>query len=472
MNLSIGQSSLQHNESAPTSAGQSGSNFANPGALAECQKRALPVMQVKPTHSMLAAKDDTLTTKESKSLSEYIVQHCHSLRNLIAATKPQSDIPWSGISPSPENLLDAAEQRLLSRNELDTMQQYIQQQTDITINGQSFKLETLPKDTPLFYQFYCLDQDQKTEVDHVSMRIFRNNCIIEPSRPAIILIHNDLINETVHSQLRQLEEEFENVHVVDVSLLLTGWSPIYGMTITQEKVSDGRLKLMVDGRECKLANIYLGDSKVREYMRHSDIMDILQSVAMFHCDEVHELAGIRTNGPRGCIKIDFDTELEAPIDEIKCPNGFSAFVIDRIDRNSGAGNNELTHSLGVENSLIAVTRPKHRIMAESVCPCPGGIFSNYCNAVRRSFLLPSPRPVYDVKHVTPTRDGIHSLKMLCDVAEREQIAGKINDDQPLSISFNTSTSWKQKIAFPLGCIKADQSRVWGVRSWLKPASTS
>ncbi|WOG28478.1 hypothetical protein [Endozoicomonas sp. 8E] len=51
------------------------------------------------------------------------------------------------------------------------------------------------------------------------------------------------------------------------------------------------------------------------------------------------------------------------------------------------------------------------------------------------------------------------------VIDKEQIAGEIDPAQQLSISFRTSFSWKQKIAFPLTGIKADQSRVRDISSW-------
>ncbi|WP_257275779.1 hypothetical protein [Endozoicomonas sp. SESOKO4] len=60
--------------------------------------------------------------------------------------------PQPEVSLLPENLLDAAEQRLLSIAELDEMQRHIRLQTNVTINGKPCELETLPDDTPLFYQ--------------------------------------------------------------------------------------------------------------------------------------------------------------------------------------------------------------------------------------------------------------------------------------------------------------------------------
>ena len=141
----------------------------------------------------------------------------------------------------------------MSITELDKMQRHIRLQTDITINGKPCELETLPDDTPLFYQFYC--QNQKSSIDDESIRIFSNNCVIEKSRAAVILINNDLINETVAAQVRQLEQTFENVHAVDVSKLLTADS-VAGMKITQDKSMEGQFYLEVDARACTLEDVY------------------------------------------------------------------------------------------------------------------------------------------------------------------------------------------------------------------------
>ena len=463
MNNPIGQSHHHHSESAVTPANQSGSSISNPGATADNQDRDLPVSHIEPMDLMVVANVSSLPVEESKSLSEYIIQHCHSLRNLSVVIKPQAVVPSSGVSLSPENLLDAAEKRLLSIDELDEMHRYIQQQTEITINGKRFEMETLPEDTPLFYQFYCFDQ--QACIDDKSLGIFRGNCRVDP-RPAIILTNKELMNEQVASQTGELEKEFENVHVVDVSLLLK--HRIHGIEITQRKDRNGRLILRVDASECTMKDIFSGgDSKVREYSTHSNILDIFQFVAMYHCDKVGELAKIQTYS-RGCIKIDFDTELMAPIGTLQCPNGLRAYVADMINWKRGTRNNELTHSLGVENSIVAVTRPEHPIMAESVIPSTD-IFGNYIDAVRKSFNLPHSVPAYDVQRVTPTRDGTDLLKLMCNKVEKGEvarmIARKIHYGHQLRISFDTSTSWMQKIAFPISNIKADQSRVWGVCSW-------
>ena len=463
MNNSIKESGYRHNNAAVLLADQSGSNISNLSTQSDISKIDLPIKNIDQKNLLAAANDNTLTATESKSLNGYVVQHCHSLRNLLALTKPQPYLSLSRLSLSPDNLLVTAEQRLLSIDELDEMHRYIQQQTDITVNGKRFELETLPEDTPLFYQFYCLDQ--KARIDDKSLGIFRNNCRVD-SRAAIILTNKALMNEQVAAQTGELEKEFENVHVVDVSLLLK--HRIHGIEITQRRDRNGRLILTVDASECTMKDRFsAGDSKVREYSTNSNILDIFQFVAMYHCDKVGELAKIQTYS-RGCIKIDFDTELTAPIGALQCPNGFRAYVADMINWKRGTRNNELTHSLGVENGILAVTRPEHLIMAESVIPSTD-VFGNYIDAVRKSFNLPHSVPAYDVQRVTPTRDGTDLLKLMCNKVEKGEvarmIARKIHYGHQLRISFDTSTSWMQKIAFPLSSTKADQSRVWGVCSW-------
>ena len=460
MNNPIGHSHYHLCESTATSADQSDSSISIPDAKADNQKQALPVSHVLPAHLIAAANDNTLTAKESKSLSEYVVQYCHSLRNFVAVTKPQAGVPSSGVSLLPENLLDAAENRLLSLDELDEMHRYFQQQTDITFNGKRFELETLPEDTPLFYQKACIDDR--------SLRIFRDNCMVDP-RPAIILTNKDLMNEKVAWQTGELEKGFENVYVVDVSLLLK--HRIHGIEITQLKSSDGRVGLRVDGSKGNLSSLSSCGRMVRTYESRSNIMDIFQFASMYHCDEVRKLAGIETKS-KGCIKIDFDTELIAPIGALKCLGGFSTLVLDDIKRKYDDRTNELIHYLRVENGLVAVTRPKHPIMAESVCPNPW-IFTNFSKAVSKLYNLSyADIQSYGVKQVTPTVDAIDSLKILCDLGTEDVIASEIDVSQQLSIGFDTRTSWKQKVAFPLSSIKADQSRVWGVRSWSKQTSTS
>ncbi|MBO9483345.1 hypothetical protein [Salinisphaera sp. G21_0] len=455
MDIPIGQSGYHHN-STVTLAGQSDANLSYSGEQRDNQKKGTPVCQAVPVTPMVAASDNALI-KQNKSLSEYIAQHCHSLRNLIAVTTPQTE-----VSLLPENLLYTSEQRLLSIAELDEMQRHISLQTDITINGKRYKLETLPDDTPLFYQFYC--RDQKASIDDESIRIFQNNCLIEQSRAAIILINNDLINKTVAAQVRQLEQTVKNVRVVDVAKLLPE-GDVAGIKVTQNM--EDQFYLELDARVCTLKQHYFTDGRIRTYSSFHDIMDILQFVAMYHCDKVCELAGIKTNS-RGCIKIDWDMELIAPIGTVKCPDGISTFVMDRIQRTDDAGNNELIHTLRSENSLVAVTRPQHPIMAESVCPYPASIFCQFSGAINQSFSQSLHSPDYDVKQFTIKGDGeINSLKMLCRLKDREKIAGNIDPAQQLSLSYNPRDSWKQKIAFPLTGIKADQSRVRGISSWQK-----
>lgn len=464
MNNPIGQTCYQQNETAVIYTGQSGLNITNTGIHADNQKQDTPVSQTEPTNSIMAPRDNALTTKPSKSLSEYVAQHCHSFRNLVAAPQPDESLPV--VSLSPENLLNAAQQRLLSVPELNKMQHYIGQQNHITVNGKRFELETLPADTPFFYQFYCLNQ--KACIDDESMRIFRNNCTIEKSRPAIILINKELINDKVTEQVRQLETEFEHVHVVDMSFLL-GLYEVSGISIKQVRTADGQFYLIVNGERCTLDNQSLSDGAERVYNSNSDILDILQFVSMYHCNHICDAAGVKSGG---CLKIDLDMELNEPLGRLKCPNGFSSFVLDRVYRKSGASNNQLVHTLNVENSLVAVTRPRHPILAKSVCPHPRSIFCNFTIAVRTSFDPPTPFSAYDVEQVNLTGDETNLLKMLCKVNKRDEIAGQIDTCQQLSISFNTCSSWKQIVAIPLNGIKADQSRVRGVSSWQDKTSLS
>ena len=464
MNTSTGQSCYQKTPNLSPLAGELSLSFPHSGAQTDNQEKDIPVRQAEPTHSIEAVSDNQKAIKERKSLNEYIAQYCHSLRNIVSESTTGTKLSQSETSLLPEELLDSAEQRLLSVDELVEMQQHIQQKTELTVNGQLFKLETLPEDTPLFYQFYCLEQGEGVSIDDKSLSIFRGNCRIEWKRPAIILFNSKLISEVVYSQIIQLKEEFENVSIVDVSLLLYSYT-IHGMGISQSKTRDGQLILTIDGRECTLKDKVLVDSKVRNYSSNHDILDIFQFVAMYHCDIVLELAEIKTNS-KGCIKFDFDTELIAPIGTIQCVNGISGLVTDRFIRKNSSENNDVIHSLEFENSLLAVAGPKNRIMAESVCPTPG-IFRNFTRAIKKSFKEPASAPAYEVKQVTPSRDGINSLKMLCKQADREKVAGMIDANQPLNISFDKHTSWRQKVAISLKSIKADQSRIWGVCSWLK-----
>ena len=467
MNISIRQSCYQRTQNSTPLVSEQRSNVSHSIAQTDDQEKDIPVRQAEPTHSIAAVSDTQQVINERKSLNEYIAQYCHSLRNIVSESTSVTKSSRSETALSPEELLDSAEKRLLSVDELKEMQQRIQQKTELIINGQIFKLETLPEDTPLFYQFYCLEQG--VSIDDKSLGIFRKNCRIEGKRPAIILFNSELISEVVYSQITQLKEEFENVSIVDVSLLLSPYS-IHGIAISQSKTRDGQLILRIDGGECTLKDKILGDSKVRNYSSNNDILDVFQSVAMYHCDQVLELAKVKTNS-RGCIKLDFDTELIAPIGTIQCVNGIGGLVTDRFIRGNSTENNDVIHSLEFENSLLAVAEPKNRIMAESVCPTPG-IFRNFTRAVKKSFKEPASAPAYDVKQVTPSRDGINSLKMLCKLVDREKVADMIDVDQPLNISFDKRTSWRQKVAIPLKSIKADQSRVWGVRSWEKQAPTS
>lgn len=492
MNTSIKQCFNQVTKSSTALAGESSSSFLPSGALPVVQKKDDPVRQVKPINSMAAAADYTFATTERNSLCQYIVNYCHSFRNLAPTREPQTDTEmsppnWTGTEPStsskniapqgeesfsgfsvpPENLLQEAHQRLLSIHEMDEMQHQIRQQTEIEINGKHFELETLPEDTPFFYQFYCLHKDKEVVIDDNSLSIFRKNCDIEQFRPIVILMNNELINQKVAAQIRQLKEEYENVHIVDVSLLLGHENHVHGIEITQRENSDGKFAVEVDGTRCTLPNFFseVDRHKKWEHTTECNILDIFQFLAMYHCDKVCALAGIQTNS-QGCIKIDFDMELTKPIGILKCLNGLSTFVVDKFRKEPWLGN-ELTHYLMLENGLVAVARPKHPVMARSLHPSPGSMYWKYINAVRTSLNLPYSRPTFDVKTVTPTEDGISLLRMLCHVACKKEVADSIEAGQQLTIKFDKNTGWKQLISFPLKNIKADQSRVWGTSSsWL------
>ena len=149
MNNSIKESGYRHDNTAVLLADQSDSNISNSSTQSDISTKDLSIKNIDQKNLLAAANDNTLTAKESKSFNGYVVQHCHSLRNLLALTKPQSDLSLSRLSLSPDNLLVTAEQKLLSIDELDEMHRYIQQQTDITVNGKRFELETLPEDTPI-----------------------------------------------------------------------------------------------------------------------------------------------------------------------------------------------------------------------------------------------------------------------------------------------------------------------------------
>lgn len=443
-----------HNESSGTFPDEKGQSCECQSLLKNIQSGDSVVTQSLQTKSITVVDAGVSQIKEISTLGEYIAERCHSLRNQVSVVRPKAP-----VSLPPESFLDAAEQRLLSMEELDCMQQHINLQTEIDINGVSCELETLPDDTPLFYQFYC--QDQYSRIDDESIRIFKNNCTIEKGRPAIILINSSLMNDTVQSQIDQLKQAMKNVHVVDTSELLNKYR-VAGMVITQHQHKNGKIFLRINASNCTLKNKSFTDGRERDYPQFHDILDILQFMAMYHCDKVYELARIEARS-RGCIKIDWDMELIAPIGSLKCPKGFSTFVIDKLHA-ADSGDNELTHSLQVENSLMAVTRPQHHLIAEAVCPSYR-VFSNFTGAVSKGFNKQLHAPSYEVKKVSIVGHEIDSVKMLCTFANRDQIARAINPEKRLSIRFNKETSWKQKIAFPLCSIKADQSRVRGISSW-------
>ncbi|WP_330924787.1 hypothetical protein [Candidatus Sororendozoicomonas aggregata] len=417
------------------------------------------VKQTDPTVLMMAASSST--DQPIRTLSDYAAVYCHSLRNLVKPPAPSQEIL------SPESLMSEAEKRLLSVEEMDAMQQYISEQTKITIGEDIPYLETLPADTPLFYQFYCMDD--QTRIDKRAIRIFNNNCAIDRSRPAIILMHSSLANEGLESQIKKLVQKNENAYSVDMKELLPQLSA-FGIKITEGKNQEGNFILRVDPTDCDpdMLDWSCFCTNVREINSLFILMDAIQCMAMFNCDKVCASAGVKTLSD-GCIKMDWDVELLEPIGPLQCLNGIRVYVTDWIEREGR--HNQLTHCLQPEMGLVAVAWPKHPVMFYSL-GFNRKIYTNFRMSVARLFCQNHEISVLFEKEVTVILDNINVLKMLSPNDERNKIAKAIDPDQPLSLWFLNSTSWLQKIAFPLGKVKVDQSRVWNIRSWKKPESAS
>lgn len=420
------------------------------------------------THSVEQADPTELTAPSAtdltvRNLSDY-TSYFHSLRNLIETPKhPQGSTP-------PEFLASEAEERILSINELDVMHQHMSQQTEITIGGIDFKLETLLENAPLFYQFYCMNNG--AFIDDRSIDIFNNNCAVENLRPAIILTHSSLLNDKVKRQVAKLVQKNKNAFTVDLKKLLPELS-VDGIRIIEKKDNEGKFYLLIDSTSHHSLISPQPHTGVRKIRTLANIMDTFQCVAMFHCNKICKAAGVKNNSS-GCLKVDWDTQFLKRMRKHQCPTGFMTFVIDNIERNSTSNSDHhLNHSLRAEMSLVAVTRPGHPIMAESL-KGKRSIYINFRIAVADFFLQQHDVPPWINDEVTLIPDNLKSLEIMSSIHQRDKIVERINPDQPLTISFLTTTSWLQKISFPLEEVKADQSRAWGICSWKKtePANSS
>lgn len=409
-----------------------------------------------------------LTTPEPedltvRKLSDY-ASSCHSLRNFIATpTHPQGSAP-------PDFLASKAEERILSINELDVLHQHMSQQTEITIGGIDFTLETLPENAPLFYQFYCMNNE--AFIDDRSIHIFNNNCAVENLRPAIILTHSSLLNIKVKQQVAELVKANKNAFSVDLKKLLPELS-VDGIRIIGKTDNEGKFYLLIDSTSHHSTISNQPHTGVRKIRTLANIMDAFQCVAMFHCDKIVKAAGVKNNSS-GCLKVDWDTQFLKRMRKRQCPSGFMTFVIDNIERNSTSNSDHhLNHSLRAEMSLVAVTRPGHPIMAESL-KGKRSIYINFRIAVANFFLQPHDAPPWINDEVTLIPDNLNLLEIMCSTHLRDKIVEKIDPAKPLTVSFLTTTSWLQKIAFPLEAVKADQSRAWGICSWkiTEPANSS
>ena len=394
-----------------------------------------------------------------RNLSDYAA-NCQSLRNLVNPPK------YSHVSVPPKSLIREADKRLLSLKELDTMHKHMSQKTKIAIGGKKFKFEKLAKDAPLFYQFYCLNDG--ISIDKKSLAIFEKNCRIEKRRPVIILTHSSLINKTVKSQIESLVNKYEKVFSVDMKDLLPDLQ-IPGITITEKKDNDGNFTLYINptgycSKDWTDFPIYAWKTSTID-----NIMDVYHCIAAYHCDKICNFAGVENSGP-GCLKVDWDTELFKPIEELQCPNGIRAFVTDSCEEYSTDLNyNRLIHILRVEMGLVAVTRPRHSIMAEALTR-KHNVYLGFRNAVNKLFHQPQIYLESDHVEVTLIPDDCNLLKIMCTPILRDSICEKIDPDLPLKLRYCTTTSWLQKIAFPLETVKVDQSRLWGICSWEKNIS--
>ena len=428
----------------------SASQSNNHGKTAQVKKADPTALMVTPP----ASSDLT-----PRTLSDYAA-NCQSLRNLVKPPK------YSHVSVPPESLISEADKRLLSLKELDIMHKQMSQKTEITIGGQNFKLEKLAKDAPLFYQFYCLNDD--ISIDTKSLAIFERNCLVEKSRPVIILTHSLLMNKTVKSQIERLVNNYKNVFSVDLKDLLPELQ-IPGITITGKKDHRGDFTLYINPTDY-LSNdwtdffIYAWETSEVDH-----IMDVFHCIAAYHCDKICNFAGVKNSGP-GCVKLDWDTELFYPTGELQCPNGIRVFVIDSCSEFSTDLNyNLLTHILRAEMGLVALTRPRHPVMAKALTR-RYNVYGGFRIAVNNLFHQPKFCRQSDRVEVTLIPDDCELLKIMCAHKLRGSICEKINPKLPLKLSYGITTSWLQKIAFPLETVKVDQSRLWGICSWEKTES--
>ena len=424
----------------------------NPAAHWNNRGETFQVKQADPTALMMT--DPSSSDLTPRNLSDYAA-NCQSLRNLV---KPPN---YSHVSLPPESLINEADNRRLSIKELDVMHEHMNQKTEITIGGQSFELEKLAEDAPMFYQFYCLD-DEKS-IDEKSIAIFERNCEVEKSRPVIILTHSSLLNKKVKSQIEMLVNKYENVFSVDLKDLLPELQ-IPGIRITGKKDSDGDFFLHIDpavyfSQDSRRSDEYAW--KAREIFQ---FIDVFHCMAAYHCDKVCKFAGVKNSGP-GCLKVDWDTAILKRTKKLPCPNGIRTFVIDSFSKRYKSSNhNHLNHVLRSEMGLVAVTRPRHPVMAEALTNREA-IYDGFRIAIYKLFNQPLSSYTLNQKEFTLVPDECKLIEILCMSEQRSSICEKIDLDNPLTINYFTTTSWLQKIAFPLKKVKADQSRVWGISSW-------
>ena len=430
----------------------------NPEARWNNKGKTSRVKQADPTELIVAAPSSTDLTRSN--LSDY-VSNCQSLRNLVKPPK------YSHGSLPPETLISEAEERLLSIKELDLMHQHMSQQTEVAIGGKNFKLEKLPEDAPLFYQFYCLDD--KAFIDKKSIRIFKKNCAVEKSRPVIILMHSSLINKKVGRQIKKLVNN-KNIFSVDMKELLPKLQ-INGIRITEKKDKDGNFFLCIDPTDYYSQDSRRSSEYAWETKTLYDIMDAFQCIAMYHYDLICKLVGVETSSS-GCMKVDWDTQFLKPTGELQCPEGIRTLVTDRVHKYTFfLSYNYLKHALRPEMGLVAVTRPRHPVMAEALT-MKRCIYKSFCNAVDNLFHQPHLNSKSNLEEFTLVPDKCKLLNLIYTSEPRCSIAERINPYEPLRLYFFTTTSWLQKIAFPLEKVKADQSRAWGICSWKNAGSAS
>ena len=253
----------------------------NPASQSYNHGKTAQVKKADPTALMVTPPASSDFTPSN--LSDYAA-NCQSLRNLV---KPPN---YSHVSLPPESLINEADNRRLSIKELDVMHEHMNQKTEITIGGQNFELEKLAKDAPMFYQFYCLD-DEKS-IDEKSIAIFERNCDVEKSRPVIILTHSSLTNKKLESQIEMLVNKYENVFSVDMKHLLPKLQ-IPGIRITEGKYSDGDFFLNIDPTGYFSQDSICSHKHAWKAYRISDIMDTFHCIAAYHCDKICTFAGVK-----------------------------------------------------------------------------------------------------------------------------------------------------------------------------------